>query len=150
MILIRDTREQLPLEFPSCPSVEAVVDEKLDYGDYRARFKDGSLSKLVLDRKGISDLYGTMTTNYDRFKRELERAKQDGAQLELIIEGTLSEVSQGFEHSKFEGSSMMKKLGTLWHRYHLYTVFCADRDEMAAYILWRFESEGYHKARGGK
>ena len=150
MFIVQDSREQAPLAFPVSPALEGVKVEKLDYGDYRARYQDGSSSVAVFDRKSLGDLYGTLTSGYLRFKKELERSLADGARLELIVECPLTKVAEGFERSQFEGRSMMKKLGTLWHKYQLYTVFCKDRAEMAAYILWRFESEGYQRLRGGK
>lgn len=127
-----DTREQLPLEFNDGIFNE-IVREGLPVGDYWLEL-DGKEVPLAFERKGLGDLFGTMTQGYDRFKREMERAKEFGLSLILLIEGSMRQVGKGYQHSQFDGNSMLKKLAMLRVRYDLEYHFFNDRREMARYI----------------
>ena len=83
-----------------------------------------------------------MTSGYPRFKREILKAKQLGIQLILGIEGSLTQVYHGVEHSDFEGASCVKKLYTLACKYSLYPVFARTRQELAWHIRESFEAIG--------
>lgn len=135
MIIIQDTREQKPLEWDGIEGVEKVEVMTLSYGDYSA-IVHGRPVPLLFARKGFSDLWGTMTSSdgYRRFKAEMERAKEDKMKLVLIIEGSYTDVWNGFERSVFEGSSMLKKLATLYTKYDLEYVFCESRRVMSRRI----------------
>lgn len=128
MKILVDTREILPLAFK-----DVVVErKKLDVGDYMAVLPDGSIPPISFERKSLSDLYGTMTRGYKRFKREVARAKESNTGLIVIVEGSISDVwaiDMGFS-----GQALVKKLFTLRVRYKLETVFCEGRVDMARYI----------------
>ena len=135
MKILIDSREQAPLVFP----IDGICTETklatLDVGDYQAEYTDGTRPPVVFERKGLGDLFGTMTAGYARFKREMERAQEQGIRLILLIEGTLTDVYAGHTYSQFAGSSCVQKLFTLWVKYDLYPVFCANRSEMSRYII---------------
>lgn len=111
----------------------------LSYGDYGA-IVHGKVVPIIFERKGFSDLWGTMTSGYDRFKVEMERAKSDNVELILIIEGTYSDVWNGFERSQYDGASMLKKLATLYTKYGLNYIFCESRRVMARRICDTFSA----------
>lgn len=133
MILIQDTREQKGLDFSGIDGIERIEEVALPYGDYSAIIHEKPVP-IVFERKGFSDLWGTMTGGYDRFKKEMERAKTDNIKLVLVIEGSYSDIYQGFERSAFEGPSMLKKLAMLYVRYDLEYIFCENRRVMARRI----------------
>ena len=137
MIIQIDTREQRPLSFTH-EWVEGVERVKLDYGDYRCRYKDGTVSKLVYERKSLGDLFGTMGKGYGRFKKEVQRCKDDEGQMIVIIETSVSKVLKGTEHSKMSGVSVLRKLFTIWFRYGIPFVCVGSRREASVYIV-----EGY-------
>lgn len=137
MILVCDTREQKMLDFSGIEGIEKIEEMGLSFGDYTA-IVHGRPVPIVFERKGISDLFGTMTNSYERFKKEMERAKISQMKLILIIEGTYTDVWNGIEHSQFSGESMIKKLHMLQVRYDLETVFCESRRVMARYIAGLF------------
>lgn len=83
-----------------------------------------------------------MGKGYKRFKQEIIRAQEAGATLFIIVEGTLTEVGRGYKHSQIHGSSMKKKLFTLWIRHGIQTIFTKDRKEMAEYITQFYLSCG--------
>lgn len=68
MIVVIDTREQLPYGFSGC----RVSSSKLDAGDYSL---EGWEDKVVIERKSATDFYGSITQDRDRFERELERLR---------------------------------------------------------------------------
>lgn len=152
-IILRDTREQKPLEF-SHPDILFTKKHKLDVGDYCICFSDGSIPAVIFERKSIGDLFGTLTGDYDRFKLEVMRAKESGITLFLIVEGSLSKVLKGFKHIDprsprerihISGLRIVRTLFSLYVRYGVIPVFCKDREEMQNYIveyylaLWRKE-----------
>jgi len=132
--MIIDSREQRALAFSPDDTFTGSRIESLAVGDYACEFVDGIRPPVVFERKSLSDLYGTMTSGYPRFKRELLRAKTLGLQVILIIEGSLATVLQGFNRSQFSGESCVKKLMTLAVKYDCYPVFCNSRAEMVRFI----------------
>lgn len=137
MIIVQDSREQLELDFSGIEGVEGVEKVCLAYGDYTA-IVHGKPVPIVYERKGFGDLWGTMTSGYDRYKKEMERAREDNVKLVLIIEGSYTDVWNGFERSKFDGASMLKKLATLYTKYDHEYIFCESRRVMARRIADTF------------
>lgn len=72
-----DTREQLALKF-----AKSEV-KKLDYGDYTLNKEN---SNIFIERKSLSDAVSTLSGGYERFYREIERAKKDKAYLIVMVE----------------------------------------------------------------
>lgn len=133
MTILIDTREQLPLEFKH-RYITDVKQETLSVGDYAVRFNDGHTPPFRFERKGVGDLFGTLGQGYKRFKREIIRSQELKLQMFLIIEGSLSQILCGYEHSTIEGISIVKKLYTLWIRHNVQPIFCKSRSEMSEYI----------------
>lgn len=133
-----DSREQLPLEFSNRVFDEVVV-EGLPFGDYWAEL-EGKELPIVIERKALGDLFGTMTQGYKRFKKEMEKAKWAECHMILAIEGKLSDVFVGFKHSEFSGESMLKKLAMLRIRYDLEVMFFDGRDEMRRWVEELFDA----------
>jgi len=75
-----DTREQKPLKF-----TRGIEIRKLDYGDY-AFSSATSTCNCYIERKGLSDFIGTLSGGYERFIKEIERAKENDAQLVILVE----------------------------------------------------------------
>jgi len=132
LVLKIDSREQLPLEFKDGVFEEVKV-EGLPVGDYWAEV-DGFEVPLCFERKSLGDLFGTMTKGYKRFKKMVARAHEMGCKVVLVIEGSMKDVFKGYEHSQFDGESMLKKLAMLYVRYDLEYHFFNDRREMARFI----------------
>ena len=130
--LIIDSREQKPLEFRQGIFDEIEV-KGMPFADYWLEV-EGKEVPIMFERKGFPDLFGTMGTGYDRFKAEMQRAKQVECHLFLLIEGSMQEVWQGYEHSSITGDSMLKKLAMLRVRYDLEVHFFNSRREMARFI----------------
>ena len=74
--IICDTREQSVLPFSS------IQLAKLDYGDY----KTNSANPVVIERKSLIDLVGTISQGYERFQREIDRCVKDSGYIIVVIE----------------------------------------------------------------
>jgi ERCC4-type nuclease len=149
VIIKVDTREQAPITFDVTGSISRVDITGLPFGDYWAEWEPGTEKAgyncempVAFERKSISDLFGTLTGGYERFKRELQRAKENNFKLILIVEGTMSEVLAGTKYSEVKGESIMKTMFTLWMKYDLVPVFCPNRSEMRRYMIETFEAIG--------
>ena len=142
MVLLCDTREQDPIVFPPHPWVDRIERTTLQVGDYQARFRDGTIPPVSFERKSLGDLFGTMTGGYKRFKEEVRRARDLQTCLKIIVEAPLAAVWQGTRYSEFPGPSMVQKCFTLMVRHRIQVIFCADRREMARYMLEYFLSIG--------
>lgn len=139
MKILVDTREQLKLKFTH-KSIKEVVNVCLPTGDYGCIYDNGTLSPFVFERKGLSDLFGTLTSGYSRFKREMEKAKEAGTTLIIICDRSLDQVSKGIKYSQRPPESLIQQVFTLRARHGIETVFCNDRAESAYYITHFFWS----------
>lgn len=133
--IIQDSREQIPLQF----TCKAVV-QKLDFGDYSCVLDDGFIVPVAVERKEISDLFSTLTHQYDRFKNEIIRCQEAKFKMILLIEGSLTKVSKGIKHSKRPGDSVLAQIFTLWVKYGIFPVFAKDAIEAATYVEYFFKA----------
>ena len=142
MIVLQDTREKTPISFEKITCVSKVIVRKLDFGDYAAIYEPPNItpymSNLYLERKSLNDLFGTLTSGMERFKKEINRSKKVGADMIIAVEGTDKDVWNGIKHSRVKGATILKTLDTLWLKYHVPTIFCATRTLMASRMvnLW--------------
>ena len=139
-----DSREQAPLKF-SHPYITEVIRTKLEFGDYACMFADNTIPPLVFERKNLPDLFSTLTSGHERFKREIARAKEANHSIVIIIEGTFTDVLRGCTHSTVKGITIIKQLFTFWFKYGVQFVCCENRAEMATYITECFCSIGRMK-----
>lgn len=76
--ILIDTREQIPLNFKNSKT------QKLSCGDYTT---NGPLfSDVFIERKSLNDLFSTLSSNKDRFIREIRRAMDLGYYLVVLID----------------------------------------------------------------
>jgi hypothetical protein len=111
--VVVDTREQKPLDFVN-PRVM-----KLDFGDYTTT--GDNYTKTFVDRKSESDFKSTMSTGFDRFKRELERAKDFNSYLYIITESSIEKIKRNNNYG-----SHKSKLDYIWHNMRVLTHEFAD------------------------
>lgn len=149
MIILCDTREQLPLEFAH-PYVEGVTFTTLPVGDYCVKFQDAHQPPIFFERKSISDLFGTMSSGYKRFRREIMRSKESKSELIIIIEGTVTDILRGTKYSQVDGLKILRTILSVWDKYKVISVFCRDRKEMATFIAEYYCAYGRNRARNVK
>ncbi len=119
--IITDSREQKPFIFPG---YEVIV-KKLDAGDYSI---EGSADRVAVERKSLSDLFGTVGKGRARFVRELERlSKFDYAA--IVCEGSWQDVFfNPPPQSKMSPKSIFGSLLAWSMRYNLHLWMCPNRD----------------------
>ena len=104
---------------------------KLDFGDYAV--SGDHYDYTYVDRKSESDFKSTMTSGFDRFKREMDRAKEFDSYLFVVIESTIEKVIENNKKNSYAAN-----LPYLWHNVRLMTheykgtcqfVFSGGREE---------------------
>lgn len=100
--IIVDTREQTPLQFTRLTSeVDTLVT-----ADYSIR---GFESQFGIERKSVADLIGSLSTERERFMREVDRLRGfDFAR--LLIVGSRREVEQGAYRSRMSPKAAVASL----------------------------------------
>ena len=144
--VIIDTREQLPLKFKLKSKSEA-----LKFGDYKLDNENFTCS-CYIERKTLSDFYGTMTSGFDRFKREIFRAHEAGAYLIVLIESPFDSVYT-FPHQKqvygkvtISPEVVFHSMRELLQEFHsLQFLFVKDRAEAVRIIEKIFASNCEYK-----
>ena len=81
-----DTREQTPFHFGE--GIARTRIGTLRTGDYACTGDRG----FAVERKSLDDFLGTISSGWDRFQREIFRAKTAGFALPIVVEGNLDDV----------------------------------------------------------
>lgn len=86
----------------------STVKGKLDVGDYCLA---GSLfNGIVIERKSVADFGGTVVAGNERFRRELDRVRESGKYLVVLVEFNIHELQQhrfyGYANASFISHSM--------------------------------------------
>ena len=119
--ILIDTREQNPYEFKGFKTLR----RGLKYGDYSLQ---GKTATVVIERKSLADLYGTLARkhNFTRFCKELEGLKKVKYAF-LLVEATPERVMAGFSYSMANGPLVLDKIMRLYCQYGVQIVFGGSR-----------------------
>ena len=71
--IVIDTREQLPYRFDNLGVIVPTLTAALHSGDYSIL---GFEDRIAIERKSLTDLYGSCTRGRDRFEREIQRLEE--------------------------------------------------------------------------
>jgi ERCC4-type nuclease len=138
-LIIRDTREQAGhgWNFRASANCLGVEKKKLDVGDYTV---SGLEDKLMVERKSLGDLWNTLgqQKNYERFLREMERAKDHRLKY-LVIEATLAQVDSGYKWSKVSPANLHAKLISLQVNHNLHVIFAGREDKARTWTRRLFD-----------
>ncbi len=129
--MIRDTREQEPLDL-GCET----IDSKLDFGDYCSK---SHYKNVFVDRKSLPDLIQTLSSGFDRFNREFERAKAMGAYIVVGVEDSLENLLklpfiEAGRHTKCSPEFICSRIRELCQNHNTQLVFCKNRAGLVAFI----------------
>lgn len=131
--ILRDSREKegKGWNFRSSANCSGVITRKLETGDYSLlHYED----LIMIERKTIGDLWGTLTHGRERFIKEMERA-QDYPVRYLVIEGTLADINRGFRYSKVRPEFIFASLTSLQIKYGIHVIFTHKDTKVAqAYV----------------
>jgi ERCC4-type nuclease len=129
--IICDTREPWPHPWARwLPSHVQIERATLETGDFAlAGLPDGA----VVERKTVSDFHGCVTSNRERFERELARSRYVG-RFVVVVEGSLFDCIDGSG-----GPSEASLIGTVaaWSRRFCPIIFAGD-ERHAAVLAWRY------------
>lgn len=130
--IVQDTREQKSLVFP--PNFNIVI-TKLDYGDYALV----GVPEIGIERKSISDFAGTLSAGYERFQRELKRAKKDGGYLVILVENSWSDFKSieylvQTKHIKSTFDHLAKRARDLYEEFDNFQICFVDGRKQSAKI----------------
>lgn len=118
MRIVVDSREQLPYQFKSPCEVGT-----LQVGDYSIC---GLEDCVAVERKEINDLIGCLTSDRERFEKELHRGKALDY-FALVIEASLRDLANGKYHSQMNPRSAVQSLLAFSIRYRLPIFFWENR-----------------------
>lgn len=120
MKILVDTREQLP--YWDINRTTLIV------GDYTTQ---KLLNKFHIERKSLSDLYGTLTNGNQRFKAELFRAAWHRISIAVYVEGTKADfINKRFPKGNerlFSSIGLERLIKTFETKYHLDFYWHKDR-----------------------
>lgn len=136
-----DTREQTPWSFPS--ELATVRVGTLKTGDYALTGDAG----FAVERKSLDDFIGTITTGWDRFRRELDRMDNAGFKAKPIIveadfqsccfyeEASGKIVAPQHSHVMITPAFIGRRIAELVYDYRCSVLFAAYPDMAAALAL---------------
>ena len=140
-----DTREQSFLRMPGKFEIAT-----LNYGDYFLSDFDKS-GRIVIERKSLPDLIGSVGRNYDRFDQEIARAEKDGAYVFVLVEEKINK-SLNFsslpyiKNVKATEEFIFFKMRQLIQKFtNLQFVFCNGRPHMISLIEKLLHRKGEFK-----
>lgn len=150
MILVEDTREQLPLNLKDVPTIQ----RKLNCGDYglAAPFDCG----IYIERKSLSDFVGTLSdriierksgddSNLARFTRELTRARECGHYIVMLVEDSIENALNFraiLKNVKTSPDHIFKNLRDLLHDFENFQVLFVNNRDAAARAVVQILSAG--------
>jgi ERCC4-type nuclease len=131
MIILVDSREQAPYDFAKYRA--ATVTATLPVGDNSL---PGFEDRVSIERKSLDDLIGClMGADRVRFEKELARGRACDFFC-VVIEGSLSEVSQGKFRSAMRPHSALQSLITFQVRYRVSFVWAGSRKAAEYFTYW--------------
>jgi ERCC4-type nuclease len=88
--ILVDSREQLPYTFTGLDVIVPTAVVGLPTGDYSI---EGHESEVAIERKSLSDLYGSVTWGRGRFEREVQRLSELSAFAAVMVEATWPQIA---------------------------------------------------------
>ena len=119
MIIKVDSREKRPYRFENPLEVGTVP-----VGDYSIC---GLENHIAIERKELNDLIGCLTTDRERFEKELYRGRALDY-FALVIEASLSDLVNGSYRSQMIPKAAIQSLLAFSIRYRLPIFFCESRE----------------------
>ena len=130
--IVIDSRESQPLKFN-----RNVLIETMNVGDY---YSKPMYQKFVCERKNISDWAGTMSKGCERFCRELNRAKELGIYVIMIIESSYSDLQSinylpHTRHIQASNTFLFKRTRDLFTNFDNFQACAVDGRKTAADLI---------------
>lgn len=145
--IIRDSREKKGCgwRFKASANCDGMIIKKLDTGDYSL---EGYEDLIMIERKTIPDLWGSLGQWRERFLKEMTRSLEFPARY-LIIEGTLSDINKGFRYSKLSSEYIIASLISLEVKYGIHVIFTNKRKDIARTYVRKLLSKLFQYCEDG-
>ncbi|MBI4807050.1 MAG: ERCC4 domain-containing protein [Desulfovibrio sp.] len=95
--------------------------------------------KKALERKSLDDLISCLTTDRDRFERELERARKLDY-FSIIVEASMEDVAKGCYRSKLTPHSAFQSIMAFQVRYGVNFIWAGNRERGEYATFWTLGS----------
>jgi DNA excision repair protein ERCC-4 len=132
LCIIRDTREQRGWDFACITPPPQVVVATLASGDYSLL---GLENSVAIERKGLSDLFGTFGQGRDRFERELARLAQMRFSAVVIEASFDTIIFRPPARSRLKPKTVIRSMAAWAIRHNVHFYWCPNR---AAAEKWTF------------
>ena len=120
-VLIIDTREQAPFNFPE--DVVSVTRRALPAGDYTL---EGLEDLAVVERKSLDDLVQSLIRNWDRFHRELRKLQSIPGAC-VVVEAGLNDLLSHRYTSGVHPSAVLGAVLSVIVDFRVPVYFCGSR-----------------------
>jgi hypothetical protein len=143
-----DTREQLPLFFPTRPAEVKT----LKFGDYACSSHELTC-RCYIERKSAKDFFGTFSGGVERFCREMDKAVEAQAYMIVLVEDTLvncQDMSRQCvkyeQHRKATPEFVFHNVRDIIQKYkNIQFLFVDGRERAAAMVEKIFDSDCSYK-----
>jgi ERCC4 domain len=129
--ILIDTRENKLLSFGCDTEIR-----KLDVGDYAAI---NNPHNIFIERKSIQDFIGSITSGFDRFSREMERAVKNDYYVIILIESKINNLfgfkHLGYLHTEASADYVNKKMRDLLLKFPNIQICCVDGRRKASEFI---------------
>lgn len=129
MTITIDTREQTPWAFPV--DIAEVVRGTVPQGDYAIQ---GDEDNFAIERKSLEDFLGTISSGWERFRRELNRMDNAGFRAKVIVvEGDFANCCWAEDgtppkhnHPRLTPAFIVKRIAQLSYDYRCSVIFAGN------------------------
>jgi ERCC4-type nuclease len=142
--VVCDTREQTALFVPKAPKGLVLVRDTLKYGDYSIR---GFETCIAIERKNIDDLLTSVTSERERFKKELIVLSEYDRKY-ILVEGLESAVLCYHDNRKIHPNSIRWALASIEAKLGIPIHYAATKKDAERFVLDLFIS-WYKMKRSG-
>lgn len=131
--IIIDSREQKSLNFPT--HIRTTI-KKLNFGDYALLENE----KIAIERKSIGDFGNTLSGGYERFKREIKRAKRERGYIVILVESPINdfrsiEYLPQTKYASYTYEFLSKRARDLYEEFDCFQIVFANGRKHAAKIV---------------
>jgi len=137
--ILIDTRESKPWKFGYPTKIE-----KLDVADY---CPNPNINNIFVERKEVSDWAGTLSNGYERFEKEMQRAKDTNKYIIIIIEAKYSDLLSinylpQTRWIKASSEFLMKRMRDLYLKFDNFQMVCGGTRKECIILLERLFTIG--------
>ena len=123
--IVVDTREQKPYKFNKSTKLAGSISNKLEHGDYQIQGKPYLIS--VERKQNIDELAFNLSTQRERFEREMERM-QEAKHKYIIVEDYWSSIYRP-RHSKMNANALFGSIISFMAKYDVHFIFAGTREQ---------------------